>query len=104
MRILIISLFALVLLVLTGLLLYSFPNILKDPSRPDNSSNLNESFCTAQEREGQFCTEIYSPVCGWFDSNKIKCIKYPCANTYSNRCFACHEENVKYITQGVCPN
>lgn len=104
MRLIIITLFAAILLVLVGLLLYLFPINQSGNDNSNNSPDVNESLCNAQEREGQFCTEIYSPVCGWFNPQKVQCIKYPCANTYSNRCFACHEENVKYITQGVCPN
>ena len=50
----------------------------------------------------QACTMEYLPVCGWFDQS-IKCIKYPCASTYGNKCMACANEKVAYWTQGECP-
>ena len=52
---------------------------------------------------GDVCYEIYQPVCGWFDTNKVRCVKYPCADTFSNDCFACSNENVLFYTQGECP-
>ena len=58
-------------------------------------------FCPQQQAE--FCTEIYQPVCGWFDPDKIQCIKYPCAQTFSNSCYACRSERVEYWTEGECP-
>ena len=59
--------------------------------------------CTNESRNADACIEIYQPVCGWSDPEKIQCIKYPCANTYSNSCFACQDENILYYTQGECP-
>jgi len=59
--------------------------------------------CTEESRKADFCIEIYQPVCGWSDPEKIRCIKFPCANTYSNSCFACMDENVLYYTEGECP-
>jgi len=61
------------------------------------------SFCPNESRNVDACIEIYQPVCGWNDPEKIQCIKFPCANTYSNSCFACTDENVLYYTEGVCP-
>ncbi|MEK6918297.1 MAG: hypothetical protein AABW51_05100 [Nanoarchaeota archaeon] len=62
-----------------------------------------EVYCNAESRNVNVCVEIYSPVCGWFDSKKIQCIKYPCAQTFSNGCFACQDEKVEYYTEGECP-
>ena len=59
--------------------------------------------CTEESRNADACIEIYQPVCGWNDPEKIQCIKFPCASTYSNSCFACADENVLYYTKGVCP-
>jgi len=59
--------------------------------------------CTPESKTAQVCNEMYSATCGWFDSERIQCIKYPCAQTYSNSCFACADEKVKYITEGECP-
>ena len=59
--------------------------------------------CESDQRKGMFCTMEYKPVCGWNDPEKIQCIRYPCAQTYSNSCQACHNENVAYYTEGECP-
>jgi len=58
--------------------------------------------CTDEERASEFCIALYQPVCGWM-AEHIKCIKYPCAQTYSNRCFACQNLDVGYVTEGECP-
>ena len=60
-------------------------------------------FCSNESRNAEACITLYDPVCGWNDPDIIKCIKFPCANTYSNSCFACMDENVLYYTKGVCP-
>jgi hypothetical protein len=52
-------------------------------------------FCTPGQRNVDACIEIYQPVCGWNDPEKIQCITFPCASTYSN--------NVLYYTGGECP-
>jgi hypothetical protein len=59
-------------------------------------------YCSPGQKETNFCTEEYSPVCGWFDKT-IQCFKYPCAQTFSNVCFACMDSKVEYYTQGQCP-
>lgn len=63
-----------------------------------------KTFCNDDQRKGDFCITLYDPVCGWSDPNKIKCITYPCASTYSNSCNACQDENVLYWTKGDCPS
>lgn len=73
---------------------------IKDWQIENNEQQKNT--CTEQSRQGEFCTEQYHAVCGWFKSN-VRCIKYPCAQTFSNECFACHNENVDYWTEGECP-
>jgi hypothetical protein len=70
---------------------------------PINETNQTLNYCSAESRNAQVCYELYKPVCGWFDSSKIQCIKYPCAATYSNECFACQNSNVAYWTDGECP-
>ena len=62
-----------------------------------------KNFCTPESKNAEACIEIYQPVCGWNDPEKIQCIKFPCANTYSNSCFACMDEDVLYYTEGECP-
>ncbi len=61
-----------------------------------------KTYCTAGQRGSQICTMEYMPVCGWFDES-IQCVKYPCAQTYSNPCAACSEAKVAYWTAGECP-
>ncbi len=51
--------------------------------------------------EGTVCPANVDPVCGWFKD--IQCIKYPCAQTYSNACEACQDSKVKYWTDNTCP-
>ena len=53
-------------------------------------------FCTEESRNVDVCIEIYQPVCG-YDSNGNK------IQTYSNSCFACMNEEVKYYIDGQCP-
>jgi len=61
-------------------------------------------YCEASQRGVEACIEIYQPVCGWFDSEKIQCMTYPCAKTYSNSCFSCQNPDVLYWTDGGCPS
>ncbi|MBI4117061.1 hypothetical protein HY449_04940 [Candidatus Pacearchaeota archaeon] len=70
----------------------------------NNSGDTSEkkTFCTEESRGADVCVELYMPVCGWF-SSEIKCAKYPCAQTFSNSCFACSNNNVEYYTPGECP-
>lgn len=58
--------------------------------------------CLEKQRKADYCTADYEPVCGWFNED-IKCIKYPCANTYSNSCESCKDAQVEYWTDGECP-
>lgn len=62
----------------------------------------DKNYCTAESREGEFCTKEYRPVCGWFNES-IKCVAYPCAITASNPCEACQNKQVDYWTEGECP-
>jgi hypothetical protein len=65
---------------------------------------IGRTYCTGEDRLVDACIEIYQPVCGWFDTGKIRCVTYPCAITFSNSCFACQDENVAYWTEGECPS
>ena len=61
-----------------------------------------ENYCTPEQKKADVCIQLYKPVCGWFDPKIIQCIKYPCAQTFSNSCFACADEKVLYWTEGEC--
>lgn len=67
------------------------------------AGGLIEHYCSPASRGVGACITLYKPVCGWFDGAKIKCIKYPCAQTFSNGCFACIDDKVLYWTEGECP-
>ena len=73
---------------------------------PEPSTNTPENQekteCKPSDRKADVCAEIYQPVCGWFNT-QIQCIKYPCASTYSNGCFACIDDKVAYYTNAECP-
>lgn len=59
--------------------------------------------CTPEQKAAQACTKEYMPVCGWSDPAKIQCIKYPCAQTFGNKCEACANENTISWSEGECP-
>lgn len=61
-------------------------------------------FCSNESRNADFCITLYDPVCGWLNSEEIKCIKFPCADTYSNSCNACKNPDILYFTKGNCPS
>lgn len=64
--------------------------------------NTKRNYCTPDQKKAEVCPEYYSKTCGWFNQT-IKCFKYPCAQEFSNPCFACAAENVEYYTAGECP-
>ncbi|MDP2926138.1 MAG: hypothetical protein Q8N99_07210 [Nanoarchaeota archaeon] len=68
----------------------------------DNNQDKNKVYCRAEQRNYDICAMDYNPVCGWYN-NEIRCIKYPCAKTYSNACSACIDKNVEYYTPDECP-
>ncbi|MBI2144720.1 hypothetical protein HYU18_00165 [Candidatus Woesearchaeota archaeon] len=73
----------------------------EDGAKPDEDGQAKH-FCSPQSREAAACIQLYDPVCGWFDPEKIQCVRYPCAQTFSNSCFACMDEKVQYWTKGEC--
>ncbi|HIH38762.1 hypothetical protein J4460_03220 [Candidatus Woesearchaeota archaeon] len=71
--------------------------IVDGPQNPEERHD-----CKEKERAQDVCIELYQPVCGWYTED-IKCFAYPCAETFSNGCFACNDMKVAYWTQGECP-
>jgi hypothetical protein len=63
----------------------------------------SKTYCTPEQKSAEVCFEIYQPVCGWFN-NDVQCVKFPCADTYVNSCFACKDSKVDYWTPGECPS
>lgn len=67
------------------------------------SYNTKTKFITCKENQNaDSCIEIYKPVCGYV---QVDCIKEPCdlqTQTFSNSCFACSNNRVKYYTGGEC--
>ena len=68
-------------------------------------SNINTSLsveCTADQRNADFCIEIYKPVCATVN---IQCIKAPCdpiKETFANFCKACSNSIVSSYIEGEC--
>jgi hypothetical protein len=87
------------------------PNGIGDGNNTSNGENgdnggINQEqriYCTDEERAADVCTLEYVPVCGWSDPSQVQCLAWPCASTFSNRCAACGDPTVLYITQGQCP-
>ena len=66
-------------------------------------NGMEQHYCAPEEKKAEVCIDIYDPVCGWFDPVQIQCIRYPCAQTFSNSCIACADNKVLYWTKGECP-
>ncbi|HLD06419.1 MAG TPA: hypothetical protein VJC16_02705 [Candidatus Nanoarchaeia archaeon] len=69
---------------------------------PLEQSSPEQHPCSPASRDVDACIALYDPACGWF-SEDIRCVRYPCAATYSNICHACSDEKVAYWTPGECP-
>lgn len=74
----------------------------EDPSTQPNNGKLKAIDCTPEQRNAEFCIEIYQPVCGQV---QIQCITTPCdpiKETFANSCKACSNPNVISYTEGEC--
>jgi hypothetical protein len=71
-----------------------------DCTENTGSGKLQANECTNPRQ--QACTKEYMPVCGWYNQD-IKCVKYPCAANFGNKCEACANSQVEYWTTGACP-
>ena len=88
--------------IVLGLVLLAFVvSLAIGPNKSTN--NEGKEYCSEPSRGVDACITLYKPVCGWFSDN-IQCIKYPCAQTYSNLCEACKNIEVSYFTEGECPD
>lgn len=58
--------------------------------------------CTDEQKQAEFCTMEYAPVCGLVD---VQCFTTPCdpvPETFGNGCSACAQGNVISYTEGAC--
>jgi len=58
-----------------------------------NYFSSEQIYCFPEQRNSNFCFEIYHPVCG-FEGDIRK--------TYENSCFACSNPEVEYYKEGEC--
>ena len=72
-------------------------------AKPISPIGKEQNVCPPGSRARGACIALYQPVCGWFNASEIQCIRYPCAQTYSNSCVACQDQRVKYWTLEECP-
>jgi len=57
--------------------------------------------CTPESRQGEICSMIADPVCGYRPD--VVCAAIPCKyETYANACEACHDPQVVSYTIGPC--
>lgn len=90
-----------IIVALLGIFVFGFFGMNED--NDDVPGDEERFYCDSEFPERpDVCIEIYDPVCGWFGEN-IKCLTYPCAETFSNSCFSCSNGDVEYYTPGVCP-
>ena len=67
-----------------------------------NKESEERIYCEADQRNADFCIEIYQPVCGFVN---VECVTDPCPpdpQTFPNSCFACMNERVDYYLEGEC--
>lgn len=64
----------------------------------------DQTYCQASDRTVANCSsDDQDPVCGWFDSQSVNCLTYPCASDYVNKCLACKDVRILYTVAGKCP-
>ena len=51
----------------------------------------NKIYCLPEQRDSDFCTFLYDPVC-----------TFPEQRTYPNSCIACSNKSVEYYLEGEC--
>lgn len=72
------------------------------PGEDNQNSGGQETLCQPKQRNADFCTADYMPVCAKVE---IQCIKAPCnpiQQTFSNSCNACKNSLVKSYVVGEC--
>lgn len=75
-------------------------NIDSNTTEPIKEKCSLEEFNRPLEECSKEPTEEY---CGWYDTQKVKCLSSPCAETVENRCYAC-QEKFAYISKRKCPS
>jgi len=58
--------------------------------------------CEESQRNADFCTADYTPVCATVEIQCIKAPCYPIQQTFSNVCNACKNPLVKSYIAGAC--
>ena len=58
--------------------------------------------CNRTDNIQEFCKNIVEPVCGYYDTNQVKCKTASCATTFNNSCFACKDKTILYYAKGKC--
>jgi hypothetical protein len=92
-------------LVVIALVYFFVSNSLNEESAVDVNDKIkrNEGIeCNPEQRNVDFCIEIYQPVCATVN---IQCITTPCdpiKETFSNSCKACTNKLVSSYTHGKC--
>lgn len=66
----------------------------EDPPRFD--------YCLPEQRDVDFCTQIYQPVCARIFVQCVKAPCYPVEETFSSPCEACKNRDVEFFTYGEC--
>lgn len=64
-----------------------------------------KQYCSEDEKSVESCdsSEI-NHWCGWYDPVQKECGDvYPCAKIFTSRCLACQDQDVIFISEGICP-
>ncbi len=68
----------------------------------ENKNGFEYIICNNQDRNIDYCIEIYEPVCGWTVSHPSECKGKYCRESFANSCFACKDKKIIGYTKGNC--